>query len=282
MEDFIGEWSLVEEIGSGGQSKVYEAKKGEGKETVAIKVIQVKKEYQKKLSRFEQEMKIHETLSSSGVKNVIPILDSGLIEKAEDEVLGYIVMPKAEVTLHDISRRFVNRLELSLEVFFGIVNGIKEINNAGVIHRDIKPSNVLFLDQDDLEPLVSDFGICLLKETPDSERLTSADETVGAKYFMAPEQERGGVIEIKESADIYALGKLLNFMLTGNYIHREHIDELTFTKDEMNADPRCEIIVEEILKRTIVEKEEDRIQNASELFDIISEIRSRFRTVNGD
>ena len=99
---------------------------------------------------------------------------------------------------------------------------------------------------------------------------------------MAPERERGGVIEIKESADIYALGKLLNFMLTGKYIHREHIDEQTFTKEEMNADPRCEIIIKEILKRTIVENQEDRIKNASELCDIISEIRSRFQNINGD
>ena len=278
----IGKWHLGKEIGSGGQSKVYETYQGEGQKIVAIKIIQVKKEYKKKLSRFEQEMKIHETLSSSGVKNVIPILDSGLIEKAEDEVSGYIVMPKAEVTLKNISRLFVNRLELSLEVFSGIVNGIKEIHNAGVIHRDIKPDNVLFLEKDNLEPLVSDFGICLLKETPYSERLTDADETVGARYFMAPEQERGGVVDIKESADIYALGKLLNFMLTGIYISREYIDGYTFTKDEMNAEPRYEIIVEEILKRTIVEKEEERIQNASELCDIISEIRSRFQTVNGD
>ena len=145
----IGKWHIGKEIGSGGQSKVYEAYQGEGKELVAIKIIEAKKDYIKKLSRFKQEMEIHYSLSSNDVKNVIPILDHGLIAQAEDKVLGFIVMQKAKVNLNDIVRLFINRIDLSLEIFSGIVNGIKEIHNAGIIHRDIKPHKVLFLDQDD-------------------------------------------------------------------------------------------------------------------------------------
>jgi serine/threonine protein kinase len=101
------------------------------------------------------------------------------------------------------------------------VTGIRSAHQHGAIHRDIKPANVLFLDESLREPMVSDFGICFLKETIESERLTEHGETVGAKFFMAPEQERGGITDVAEASDIYALGKLLHFMITSRYLYRE-------------------------------------------------------------
>jgi len=256
---------------------IFKASKGE-EELVALKRIQTKR--LKKASRFIQEIKSHVRLSSQGAKNIITVLDHKIEELPNGSVRGYIVMPLAKSSLQDIIKLFIGRVELSLEVFRGIVNGINEAHKNEIIHRDIKPSNILFLDSTVLVPLVSDFGICLLKDIPKEDRLTEVGETVGAKFFMAPEQERGGITEVNESADIYALGKLLHYMLTERTLPREKLDE-AFTEEEMELNPRLRVILQEILERAIVEDKNERLQSANELLTIIEKLQREFGTSTG-
>jgi serine/threonine protein kinase len=89
---------------------------------------------------------------------------------------------------------------------------------------------------------------------------------------MAPEQEKGGVVEVTTSADIYALGKLFHWMLTGRTLAREHLDD-AFTPNEFAKDRRYRTILEQILARTIVFNPVDRIQSCEELLDELNAIR---------
>src|SRR5258708_16625234 len=114
----------------------------------------------------------------------MPILDCSPDTSTE----CYFVMPLAVGTLEEFVGLFEGRLELSLEVFIGIVRGVEQAHSIGVIHRDIKPANVLFLDRSLSEPYVSDFGICLLKAGLKHDRLTDVGETVGSRWFLAPAQ----------------------------------------------------------------------------------------------
>ncbi len=264
-----GPWILRELLKVGGQGRVFKAQKEEGQELVAVKVLNLARP--KKRARFVQEIEAHASLSAKGAPNIVPVLDHNLEELAEPEtgVRGYIAMPLAQWCLQDLieAGTFRRRTGLTLEIFRGVVTGIRNAHAAGVIHRDIKPANVLFLDVS-LNPLVSDFGICFLKETPDSERLTDAGETVGARFFMAPEQERGGVTDVDFSADIYALGKLLHYMLTERHLHREKLSE-AFLESELDEDKRLDVIRQQILARTIIEDPASRIQSANELLETV-------------
>ena len=196
-------------------------------------------------------------------------------------LLGASVMPLAVADLETAIETLRGRVELSLEVFRGIVNGIMQAHEAGIIHWDLKPQNVLFMDRNLREPLVADFGVCLLKETSKEDRLTDVNETVGAKWFMSPEQQKGGPTSVGETADMYALGKLLAYMLTGRFIHREQLDEV-FTDEELRADPRRLAIRDRLLRRTIVERPEARIQTAAELLAIVDRLLEDFRGGSGD
>jgi serine/threonine protein kinase len=242
----------------------------------AVKVIELTRP--KKRARFIQELKIHALLSAKGASNVIPVLDHNLeqISGSENAVRGYIAMPLAVCSLYDRYRLYNLRTEFCLETFLGIVTGIREAHQQGAIHRDIKPANVLFLDDSFKQPMVSDFGICFLKETIDSDRVTEHGETVGARSFMAPEQERGGVTDVTESSDIYALGKLLHFMITSRRLYRENLSE-AFEINEIRADERLEIVRDDLLARMIVEDPSKRIQSADEVLEITSKILGAFR-----
>jgi len=275
QEKSLGPYRCVERIGEGGQGTVWRAFKGEGSEAVAVKELRLSRP--KKRARFIQEITIHKALSAAKAPNVMPLLDDNLEEIANGGMQGYLVMPVAEVALDDVIDTVRDRLELSMEILSGIATGLAAAHAAGVIHRDLKPGNVLFLNRSLREPLISDFGICLLRETAGAARITEVGETVGAKYFMAPEQEHGGVSDVTFAADVYAAGKLLHFMLTGRYLLREHLEK-AFRPDEMAREPRLQAVLEELLARCLVEDPAGRLQDGAELLTVCERLLTTFRS----
>ncbi len=90
----------------------------------------------------------------------------------------------------------------------------------GIVHRDVKPANVL-LDGD--HAYLTDFG--LTKRSGADTSMTAGDRWVGTLGYIAPEQIRSGPIDAR--TDVYALGCLLVFMLTGESPYRRDSDEAT-------------------------------------------------------
>ncbi len=82
----------------------------------------------------------------------------------------------------------------------------------GVIHRDIKPKNILVDEAN--KPWVIDFGlsqICDAWQGKDAKIGTIS----GTVEYMAPEQARGETDHVGPRTDVFALGAVLYFLLTG-------------------------------------------------------------------
>lgn len=98
-------------------------------------------------------------------------------------------------------------------------------SNAPIVHRDIKPSNVLVTDENEVYLI----DLNAAKWIDSSE--TEDTQMLGTQYYAAPEQYGFGKTGSSEKTDIYALGILLNKMITGK-----------FPKECRAESPICELI----------------------------------------
>jgi serine/threonine protein kinase len=125
--------------------------------------------------------------------------------------------------LSKVVDRYRGQLDGVLTVAIQIARALQSAHAARIIHRDVKPENILFPGED--HPIwVADFGICLIQAR--GQRNTREGEVVGPIAFMAPELEAGGQLAVTPAADIYSLGKVIYYMITGGVrMWRERLHE---------------------------------------------------------
>jgi serine/threonine protein kinase len=100
---------------------------------------------------------------------------------------------------------------LAAALGIGLAEALTVIHEAGILHRDLKPSNIL-LGRDG--PKVIDFGLAALTAAPGE--LTRTAQMLGTPLCMAPEQV-DSARDLTAATDVYALGAVLVFALTGHY-----------------------------------------------------------------
>ncbi len=135
----------------------------------------------------------------------------------------WYAMPVAAMNLH----RFIKRNNTALEepervvMFRRILSAIQSAHELGILHRDISPSNALVLDTRDCNSVVvCDFGLGR-DLSAQSNRTRSSVDNYGHAYYVAPEQ-RDSLKSATVQSDIYSLGKLLNFVMTGRDPDHHH------------------------------------------------------------
>jgi eukaryotic-like serine/threonine-protein kinase len=104
-------------------------------------------------------------------------------------------------------------LTLAMAAALGVMlaEALNDIHAAGLLHRDLKPGNVI-LGADG--PRVIDFGLAGLKDKAGD--ITHTSGMVGTPVCMAPEQAESPR-NLTTAVDIYALGAVLMFAMTGRY-----------------------------------------------------------------
>jgi serine/threonine protein kinase len=154
------------------------------------------------------------------------------------------------------------------------------VHQRGILHRDLKPANVLLwpstepASDDELPflPRLTDFG--LAKVVEESLADTRSSLLLGTPLYMAPEQAEGGLHDVGEHTDVYALGAILYETLTGqppfsgsnlvNVIDQVRHAEPSSPR-KLNAHVPRELEI--ICLRCLQKRPEDRYPNAALLGD---------------
>jgi serine/threonine protein kinase len=260
-------WQVGERLNAGGQGQVYLVTDNKTGRQYAAKIFKLKGYETKKLARAKTEIQAIKKLS--GAKNVIQIYDENITDATGAPIALYYIMDRARYGSLADNDFYIGDIELSLRMFRKILSGVREAHNKGVIHRDLKPANILlYPTQRDI--VITDFGLGLIKDRESDEGVTEEDELLGPRHFMAPEQHVAPS-DANEQSDIYSLGKILYFMLTGKgKVYREKLDELSQQMDQVS--PYIPQIQENLLNRMVAEVPVDRFNGISEILDEVDKI----------
>ena len=208
----LGQYQLGEKLGEGGMGEVYLAEHQFLKRPCALKLIKPDVNTNPiALARFEREVQSAALLSHP---NTIEIFDYG---HTDDGTFYYVMeyLPGLAVSdlVHQAGPMPPGR---SIYIMKQICGALAEAHRYGLVHRDLKPANILvaILGGKCDFAKVLDFGLVKLTATPNAPQLT-ADYTVsGTPQYMSPEQAIA-TGDVDGRADIYSLGAILYFMLTG-------------------------------------------------------------------
>jgi DNA-binding beta-propeller fold protein YncE len=194
-------------IGEGGMGVVYRARNLALDRLRALKVLAPSLSADNRFrERFRRESRLAASIEHP---NVIPVHQAG----EED---GHLYLAMRLVEGSDLRDVVVIDGHLdpagAAAVIGAVAAGLDAAHAAGLIHRDVKPANVLVGSGADAGRVyLTDFGIS--RTTRGGETVTSTGELVGTADFVAPEQIAGEAVDHR--ADLYALGAVLYFTLTG-------------------------------------------------------------------
>jgi serine/threonine protein kinase len=215
-------YELRGELARGGMGVVYLARDRELDRDVALKVIASEPAEPRATARLRREARIIARLEHPGI---VPVHDVGSLP---DGRVFYAMKLVSGRRLDDLLRVGVPLRE-RLQLLLRICEPVAFAHAHGVIHRDLKPENVMVGRFG--EVLVMDWGVARHREErrraghesggrsalpadPDPS-ITAEGTVLGTPAYMAPEQGRGDVEQVDARADVYALGAILYFMLTG-------------------------------------------------------------------
>jgi len=258
----FGKYLVEEVIGHGGMGVVLKARDPDLNRLVAIKILGTHLAYSATARRrFLREARAVASISHPHVLTIHSV--------EEHENTPFIVM---EYVSGQSLKEYVNskgRLDSheTIKLTAQIAQGLAAAHAQGIIHRDVKPGNVM-LHEGATRVRLADFG--LARVTFDNSELTSHDQSVGTPAYMAPEQVR--CEEIDARADLFSLGCVVFFMLTGRSPFQGRSSGETMTKIIEEKPPRLQDInsevpsaLSDIVDRLLQKKPGDRYQSAFEV-----------------
>ena len=271
----LGSYRLIAPIGEGGMGEVWKASHEMLARRAAIKLVRPNagaftKQPAIWVERFRREANVIASLQSP---HTIYLYDFGL---SGDGQFYYVMELVDGISLQTLVKTFgpqpASRVRSILRQ---ICASLEEAHERGVIHRDLKPSNVMIcelaLNHDFVKVL--DFGLAKCAACEElGAALTVEGTTAGTPGYIAPEVALAE-LNVDARADIYALGCVAYFLLTGTLVfpdanpmsmalkHVQATPDLPSTRTELAIPAELEALV----MRCLAKRPDDRPSSVREL-----------------
>ncbi len=272
----LGSYRLVAPIGKGGMGEVWRASHQMLARAAAIKLIKADviaggsaRQANVSLKRFRREADVIAGLQSP---HTVYLYDFGT---ARDGRWYYVMELLDGISLQELVTNFgpvpASRM---IAIVSQTCESLEEAHQQGLVHRDLKPSNVMVcklgLQHDFVKVL--DFGLAKFVGPVDVTQLTMEGTAAGTPGYMAPEIALGRA-DVDVRADVYAVGCIAYFLLTGTMVfpddnpmsmalkHVQETPDPPSQRTEMPIPPAVERVVMQCLEK----KAADRPVSAREI-----------------
>lgn len=216
----IGSYRLVKRLGEGGMGAVFLAHHDATARLWALKQMKDLKNGEMN-KRFARGMRLHRDLAH---RNVVRYFDTGLdVDGNPFVVTEYVAGGELGATV-DAGQRM--HPQLAVPLICGVLDGLEHLHARQIVHRDLKPPNIL-VDRQPIDaggwaadtlpvPKIADFDLAKCYGEAGGTRITKLGTAMGTLMYMPPEQVRS-TATVKEPSDLYAVGVMLYYLLTGRY-----------------------------------------------------------------
>jgi len=208
--DKVAHYDLLEEIGRGGFAKVFKGIDTRTGTVVAVKVAATdgKPDDERAIRR---EMDIYERLKQIPNPHLLVVRDifreEGRYALVTEYADGGTLWDLTEADAPGEPRKAMDEATVK-EITLAILDGLCALHENDIVHRDIKPENILRCDD---TWKIADFGISKLRSSP----VTGFTMQGAHSMPWAPPEQRDGAVA-HPSADIYAMGRVMAFLLSGS------------------------------------------------------------------
>jgi eukaryotic-like serine/threonine-protein kinase len=272
----LGSYRLVARIGEGGMGEVWRAHHRMLARAAAVKIIRTTegpgssaRDAELAVRRFEREANVIAALQSP---NTVYLYDFGV---AQDGRFYYVMELLDGISLQTLVTTFGPQPASRVtEILRQACRSLEEAHQQGIVHRDLKPSNMMLckvgLTFDFLKVL--DFGLAKSIRRQDVSLLTMEGVTAGTPGYIAPEVALGDA-RADGRADLYALGCVAYFLLTGTLVFEDpnptsmalkHVQE-TPKPPSQRTEMTIPAGLEAIVLRCLAKKPDERPPTAAEL-----------------
>ena len=256
---FSFKYEKIQELGTGGFSKVFRVKNLMTGEIFACKELPVKKIKDKE--KFNKEINIMSKCDHPNIIKLVEIYeDKRFIELIMEECYGGTLFDRLLKNMEEEGETFSEKE--AAKIFKQIMSAIYYCHSQGIAHRDLKMENVLFIYNTTDSPIkVIDFGLSELQTLPENlmeilsgEKNMVMTGSVGTPHYISPEVLQG---KYNQKCDLWSAGVILYAMLSGSFPFDGNTDKE---------------IYKAILKRKYDFKKEDWKHISNEAKDLIKHL----------
>lgn len=270
MEDRLGQYKIVRQIGKGGMGIIYKAINPATQKPVAIKVLPPVMVDRVTVERFHREVQAMIKLKHP---NMIEVYESGMqegkhflvMEFLEGENLKNVINTKGPLAIEDV-------VAVTLEV----ADALRYMHQLGMIHRDIKPANIMITPDGRVK--LMDYGLVKIAGMTS---VTVEGTSLGTAEYMSLEQMMGEQVDSR--TDIYSLGMTMYEMVTGRLaftadtfqeLLQKHRTQVPLAVRQLR--PQVPAQLESIISRAMAKDIKDRYSRVEELEADLQDLMKRF------
>jgi eukaryotic-like serine/threonine-protein kinase len=263
----LGRYSVEHEIGKGAMGMVYKGRDPKINRTVAIKTLNLKREFDKDEQASVLDRFFHEAEAAGRLHHphIVTIYDAG-----QHNDLAYIAMEYltgSDLRVYTKQGTLLPPLTV-VKMGMKLAGALAYAHTRDIIHRDIKAANVMY-DPATGQLKITDFGIARLTDS----RRTKTGMVLGTPSSMSPEQLRGKKLDGR--TDLYSLGILMFQLLTGQLpykgesltqlmykITKEPPPDLFALRPDLKENGEC---IRDILDKLLQKDADERYQDGKKL-----------------